>query len=82
MSESTKLIVNITPHADRAMTAAAETTGLGLTDTVNLALNLYAQVVATTNGQALAFEQPDGTWRHLHITDHPQLPAGAEIVES
>ena len=82
MTESTQLIVNIAPKADHAMTTAAETTGLTRTDTVSRALTLYAHVVATKGGQALAFERPDGTWRHLHITDHRQLPADVEIVEA
>lgn len=82
MTDSTKLTVNITAQAERAMTAAAETTGLTRTDTVSRALTLYALVTATRAGEGLAFERPDGTWRHLYISDHKTLPAGVEIVEA
>lgn len=70
---ATRLIVNITPQAVAALTAAAADTGLSRTDTVSRALTLYNLVTSTAPNGRFDVEQADGTWLRIQVT--PAKPA-------
>lgn len=59
MTDLTKLTVHLVPRSVEALGAAAEATGDTRTDTVNRALQAYAEMVAHP-GEFFCF-RPDGT---------------------
>lgn len=67
-SNLTRVTVNLTPQAVDAMRALAEKTGLGKTDVINRALQVYAIVdrLSERSGGALTIMNSDGEQR-IHI---------------
>jgi hypothetical protein len=65
----TKVTVNCTPRAIAALGRVTEATGDSKTDSINRAIQLYAELVTTEPGHGFAYEVKSGATRHVWVTE-------------